>query len=56
MSDFLAALGSLFTFLFTQLGNFANFFTTNVVGQIILGLVIFSVVTSLLTYLINRMK
>lgn len=56
MSDFLSAIGSLFTFLFQQLGNFANFFTTNILGQIILGIVLFGVITSLLTYLINRMK
>lgn len=56
MSNFLDALSSLFTFLFTQLGNFANFFTTNVLGQIILGLVLFGVITSLLMYVINRLK
>lgn len=56
MSDLLTALGSLFTFLFTQLGNFANFFTTNILGQIILGVILFSIITSLLTYIMNRMK
>lgn len=56
MSDFITAITSLFTFLFNQLSAFANFFTSNVLGQIILGLVLFSVITGLLTYLLNRMK
>lgn len=56
MSDLISALNTLFTFLFTQLGNFANFFTTNVIGQIIVGIVLFSIITSLLTYILNRMK
>ena len=56
MSDFLEACGSLFEFLFDQLGNFANFFTSNTLGIIILGLILFSVITSLLTYVINRFK
>lgn len=56
MSDFLTAIGSLFTFLFTQLGNFSSFFTTNVLGQIILGVVLFGVITSLLMFIINRIR
>lgn len=56
MSDFLSAMSSLFTFLFTQLGNVASFFTTNLLGQIILGVVIFSLVVSLLLAVINHLR
>lgn len=56
MSDFLNAMSSLFTFLFTQLGNVASFFTTNLLGQIILGVVIFSLVLSLLLAVINHLR
>lgn len=53
MLDLLTALGSLFTFLFTQMGNFANFFITNILGQVILGCIVFSLIISLLAHLIN---
>ena len=56
MSDFLSAMSSLFTFLFTQLGNVASFFTTNLLGQIILGVVIFSLVVSLLLAVVNHLR
>lgn len=46
MSDLISALNSLFTFLFTQMGNLASFFTTNTLGQVILGIVIFSIVVN----------
>lgn len=46
MSDLITALTSLFTFLFAQLGNIATFFTSNTLGQVILGLVIFSIVVN----------
>ena len=46
MSDLITALTSLFTFLFTQMGNLANFFTTNTLGQVILGIVVFSIVVN----------
>ena len=56
MSNFTSALGDLFDFLFDQLSNFADFFTTNTLGMIILGIVLFSIITSLVMHLINRAK
>lgn len=54
MADLLTALGSLFTFLFTQLGNFADFFTSNTLGQILLGLIVFSVISSIVMSIIKK--
>lgn len=54
MSNLIDALGSLFTFLTTQLGNIATFFTTNVIGQIILGVALFSVVFNIVVAIINK--
>lgn len=56
MSDLLTALGSLFTFLFTQMGNFATFFTSNTLGQVILGCVVFSLVITLLMHVIHKVR
>lgn len=56
MSDFLTAMGSLFTFLFTQMGACASFFITNTLGQIIFGLVIFSMLISLFIYVITNVR
>lgn len=56
MSDLLTAFGSLFTFLFTQMGNFANFFVSNTLGQIILGCVIFSLIITLLMHVIHKVR
>lgn len=56
MSDLITALGSLFTFLFNQMGNMASFFTSNVLGQVILGLVIFSIITSVVVSLFNHFR
>lgn len=47
MTSLLDNLVELFTFLFSQLGNIANFFTSNLLGMILLGLVVFSVVARL---------
>lgn len=56
MSELLNALGTLFTFLFTQMGNFANFFVSNILGQIILGCVVFSLIITLLTHIIHKVR
>ena len=56
MSDFLTAIGSLFTFLITQLGNVANFFTTTTIGQIILGVALFGIVANLVVLIINKIR
>lgn len=52
MSDFTSAMGSLFTFLFTQFTACANFFITSVFGQVILGLVLFTTIVGLIIKLI----
>lgn len=44
MSDLISALTSLFAFLFTQMTALSNFFTTNVLGQVILGMVVFPII------------
>lgn len=44
MSDLISSLTSLFAFLFTQMANFADFLTDNVLGQVILGLVVFPII------------
>lgn len=56
MADFISAIGSLFTFLITQMGNIATFFTSNLIGQIILGIAIFSLVLNVVLSFINKMK
>lgn len=54
MSDLISALGSLFTFLTTQLGNIADFFTESTIGQIILGIAIFGVVFNVIMAIVNK--
>lgn len=56
MSDLLSALSSLFAFLFTQMGNFASFFVTNTLGQIILGCVLFSLIITLLIHVVAKIR
>lgn len=54
MQDLLNQFTSLFTFLISGLTTIANFFTTNLIGIIILGIAIFSIVWSFLMDFINR--
>ena len=56
MSSLLTNLGLLFDFLLNQMGSLSAFFVSNTLGQIILGLVVFSVVFSFLTYVIKKVK
>lgn len=56
MSELLSALGSLFTFLFSQMANFASFFVTNTLGQVILGTVLFTLIIYLLIHVITKMR
>ena len=39
MSSLIESLTTLFNFLFAQLSNFANFLQSNVIGQIIIGII-----------------
>ena len=43
MSTFINNLRTLFSFLFDILGDVATFFTTNTLGIIILGIIVFSI-------------
>lgn len=56
MQDLITALSALFTFLITQMGNVATFFTTNLIGQIILGVAVFSLVLNIIVMIINKLR
>ena len=56
MSDFITAISSLFTFLITQLGNIATFFTSNLIGQIILGCAMFGLAFDIIYSVIRKIK
>ena len=56
MSDFLSAMGTLFTFLFSQLGSCATFFTSNTFGQIIFGIVLFGLIITLFVKILTILK
>ena len=54
MSTFTSALSDLFSFLIDAMGDIATFFTTNLIGQIILGVALFSVVVRIVTMIVNK--
>ena len=56
MSDLINYLTLFFSFAITQLGNIANFFTSNTLGIIILGVVLFYVVADVILSFINKSK
>lgn len=56
MSDFLNTMATLFGFLYTQLGNIASFFITNTLGQVILGIIVFSIIVELIMKVFVKMK
>lgn len=56
MSDLITAFTSLFAFLFSQLTAAANFFVQSVIGQLILGVLLFSLIAYLLIYIIGKIK
>ena len=56
MSDFLSAMSDLFSFLITQIGNISNFFTTSVLGMIILGISLFAIVFKFICFVIDKVK
>lgn len=56
MSDLISLLGTLFTFLLNQLSSFANFFTSNTLGIVILGLTIFGLLVNLLVYILHNIR
>lgn len=56
MSDLLNAIGSLFTFLIDGLSDIAEFFTTTTLGQLILGIALFSIVGGFVISIIHRLR
>lgn len=56
MSEFITALSSLFTFLIGQLTSISSFFTDSTLGQIILGIAIFSLVASIIMSFVNKLR
>lgn len=56
MSDFLTAMNSLFSFLFTQLGNVSTWFVTSLLGQIILGVILFTFIAYVIGYIISKIR
>ena len=56
MTNLLSAFGDLFTFLIDALGDIANFFTTNTLGILILGIAFFSVAFQFIAYIIDKFK
>lgn len=56
LTEFISAMNSFFTFMFDQMKNFSNFFTETVVGQIILGTLIFYLAFILFGVLIDKIK
>ena len=54
MSDFISAMSSLFTFVISQLSNIADFFVESTLGQIILGVALFSLIFTLISYVIDK--
>lgn len=56
MSDFVSALSTLFSFLFDQLSYVANFFTSNLLGQIILGVTLFYLAFGIITSFLGIFK
>lgn len=56
MSDFVSAMSTLFTFLFTQLGNLSTWFTTTLIGQIILGVILFTFITYVVGFILSKVR
>ena len=56
MSNVITALTSLFDFFFSALSDFADFFTTNTLGQIVLGCILISLVSQVLLSVIRHIK
>lgn len=56
MSDFLTAMSSLFNFLFTQLGNLSTWFITSLLGQIILGVILFTFIAYVIGYILAKIR
>lgn len=56
MSNLITMLSDFFTFILEQLGNVANFFTSNTLGIIILACTLFYFVTGVILSFLNKGK
>lgn len=56
MSDLISLLNTFFTFIITQLGNIANFFTSNTLGIIILAITLFYIIVDVILSFLNKGK
>lgn len=56
MSDLITMLNTFFSFILTQLGNIANFFTSNTLGIIILAVALLYIVVDVILTFINKSK
>lgn len=56
MSKLLEDIGALFSFLFDQLSNVANFFTSNLIGQIMLGVALFALIFNIGVSFFNKLR
>ena len=54
MTDLLSSFGDLFSFILDSMSDIANFFTTNLIGQLILGVSLFSVAWVFLSSFIDK--
>ena len=56
MASLITALTSLFSFLVSAMGDIADFFTSNLIGQVILGIGLFSVVINIVMIFVNKLR
>lgn len=56
MTDLLNNLATLSSFFITQLGHISDFFLSNNLCLLIIGVTLFSVVLSLFTYLLDKFR
>lgn len=56
MSELVESLATIFGFLVQQMTSIATFFVTSTLGQVILGVALFSVIIYLIGYVINSIR
>lgn len=56
MSDLITALTAFSSFLFTLLGNAATWFTSNILGQIILTIALVSFVVNVIIFIMKKIN
>lgn len=56
MSDLLSALGSVATFIFTQITACVNMFSSTPLFQLFIGIVVVSLIVSLVAYILNKLN